>query len=490
MTRIALAVVFQLTNTFTRQSTGIDDFFEFNVRGADSLPASDTYGTQRFVDAFAEAAHAQNIVVASSLNLVARANGSVRADTIATLSDKLVNALDRSKGTFDAVVLVLSGAMTSADFASADLPLIEAARAAVGANTPILAAFSHWANLSEEIVRSVDLAIGVDFTDNTAAERKATVMAECALSLVERAIHPVTEMRKLRILTPMGPNRAAEAVASAREMAVEFIGQPAVVDVSIFEGFPFADVSHAGMSVTVTTDGDRVLAAGFSERLQRSIWDQREAFGWSPPNVEVAIHDAMLIGSDKVVIADVSDDPMFGATGDGTGLLWALIDLGAPDAALGLVVDPAGVAAAIESGVGTEIKIDIGGSFDRRAGYPVNVTARIRRIASGPLITADQSTFDTGRAVVLDVQGRHGGQIDVILSERAPAEINEKLFEALGVQLAKKKIVGVKRTSRLGESFPTAGEILVTSTPGISTPLFHYFNWERIPRPMHPLDAV
>ena len=54
--RIALATVFQLTNTFSRQPTSIDSFTDFNVHEPGDLPTCDTYGTQRFVNALMEAA--------------------------------------------------------------------------------------------------------------------------------------------------------------------------------------------------------------------------------------------------------------------------------------------------------------------------------------------------------------------------------------------------------------------------------------------------
>ncbi|MGA7671015.1 MAG: MlrC C-terminal domain-containing protein, partial [Nitrolancea sp.] len=202
-------------------------------------------------------------------------------------------------------------------------------------------------------------------------------------------------------------------------------------------------------------------------------------------------HDAMLSESAPVTIADVGDDPTFGAAGDGTGLLWALIDLGAQNAALGVIVDTAAVADAVHSGVGSELKIDVGGTVDRRAGYPINVTARVRRIADGCVESADRCVQNVGRAVLLDVQGRHGGRIDVILTERPPVSVETGLFRALGVDLTNKKIIGVKRTTSLRD-VPTASgsQVLVTSTPGITTPLLHYFNWEHVSRPMHPLDPT
>ncbi len=489
--RIALAAIFQLTNTFSRQSTGIDSFADFNAEQPGALPACDTYGTQRFASALAEAANERGIVVERCAHLVARAAGPIRTEDFASLTDRLSTSVQSLPGKIDAVVLLLSGAMTSRDGNSIDLALIEATRRSIGAQTPIVSVFSQWANLNDEIVRSADLVMGVDLTNEADAVRKADLLARSIATLADGSVRPIVELRNVRILTPTGSSSASEALETAKAMALEFGGQSGVVDVSVFQGFAFADVSHAGLSVAVTTNGDQALATSLSERLQRSIWDRRESFTWSPPNVEIAVHDAMLSSSGPVIIAEVGDDPMFGAAGDGTGLLWALIDLGALDVALGVIVDPEGVSSAIESGVGSMLKMDIGGSLDRRAGYPINVTARVRRIVDGLRVAPDRCRLDEGRAVLLEVQGRHGGQIDVIVTERAPTEVNAELFTALGVDLSVKKIVAVKRSFGGRAAFGSkSAEFIVTTTPGITTPLFHYFDWTRIPRPIHPLDAI
>ena len=408
--RMALAVIFQLTNTFSLESPGIDSFIEFNTDRGNNLPACDPYGVERLVESILSAASDRNMTVDVATNLVARSAGPIKPECLVALENSLAESLAEKSAPPDVLVLVLSGAMTNDDRTSADLMLIKSARNAVGADTPIVAIFSQWANLDDDIVRAVDLVIGVDLDDAGSTERVSSEVVLRSQALADHTIRPTHELRKLRILTPVGSPTAAQMLSTASALARVFARQEGVLDATVYAGFPFADVAHAGVSVVVTTDGDPDSAASLAERLQRSIWDQREAFVWSPPNVEIAVHDAMLSESAPVTIADVGDDPTFGAAGDGTGLLWALIDLGAQNAALGVIVDAAAVADAVQSGVGSELKFDVGGTVDRRAGYPINVTARVRRIADGCVASADRCVQNVGRAVLLDVQGRHGGR--------------------------------------------------------------------------------
>ena len=224
--------------------------------------------------------------------------------------------------------------------------------------------------------------------------------------------------------------------------------------------------------------------------MRSAIWDLREQFVYEPLNVETVIHEAML-NDGAVTILDAGDDPAAGASGEGTGLLWALIDLGAPDATLGVVVDPQAVERSIRAGIGSTVTLDIGGAIDRRAGYPISVSARIRRVSDGRLAPEGGCPVELGRTAVLDVEGRHGGRIDVIVSERAPHVIEPELFAALGVDLSSKRIIAVKSSGQTRSLFEAiTSRVLETSTPGITTPVLTYLEFSRALRPIFPLDAM
>src|SRR5258706_12754363 len=47
---------------------------------------------------------------------------------------------------------------------------------------------------------------------------------------------------------------------------------------SLFTGFPHADISNAGLSAVVVTNGDRGLAERLRDELLDQAWQNREAF--------------------------------------------------------------------------------------------------------------------------------------------------------------------------------------------------------------------
>src|SRR5438477_507142 len=47
---------------------------------------------------------------------------------------------------------------------------------------------------------------------------------------------------------------------------------------SLFTGFPHADISNAGLSAVIVTDGDQALADALRDELLDRAWVEREAF--------------------------------------------------------------------------------------------------------------------------------------------------------------------------------------------------------------------
>jgi microcystin degradation protein MlrC len=488
--RIALVRIFQISNTFSRKFCDRDQFelaYEFGT-GSASRKSGISHLTESMIRAAAE----MNVTIVPILSAVAPASGRVTNaaldEIVAEMNSRLA---DRSRA-FDALVVVMSGCMVSEDWKSADELVLRAARGAIGGQIPLLAILSTQANLNQALLETADLSLSFDQTDPVQVERTARKALELAVRLSQVNQKPVWEMRKLPLLVPLGGQRSStEPLVVIGALAAEFADYSGVLDVSIFAGFPYADTEDAGCSVLVTAESDREQASNLANRLRAAIWTSREAFHEPLPNIETVVHEAMLSEDGPTVIADAGDDPGAGASGEGTGVLWALIDLGARDATLALIVDPVAVAAGIGAGIGSQITIDIGGAIDRRAGYPIEVKAWVRRIADGRVMLASGETLELGRAIVLVVEGRHGGEVEVIVSERSVEPSDPEIFQAFGIDLATKKIIAVKSSWRFHAAFAAVGaHLMPMTTPGITTPVLAYFDFQRVPRPIYPLDLL
>jgi len=431
-----------------------------------------------------QAADGVKTTIVPIFEAVAPAGGPLTRDASELLIGEFSQRLNDETDSVDALILVLSGCTLNDEGISIDDAILRVARTQLRPGCPIVAIWSNLANLSAGMVAQTDASVSYDLRGAEDAKSAGLRAFDLIRRMVLQEIDPQSEFRTLPLLLPPGAWRAdREPLRPIQELAGEFEALDRVLGVSICSGFPYADHTHAGVSLVVTTNADPELASSLATRLRTAIWTNRDAFFAAPANVETAVHEAMPATAHPVVIADAGDDPALGAASEGTGMLWALIDLGAQNAAFATIVDPAAVESAIRAGAGSTITLDLGGKFDRSAGYPINVTGRVRRIL-------DASEAGLGRVVRLDVEGRHSGSVEVIVSER-PQEPSRAMFEALGIDLAAKQIVAVKSSWRVRENFGNlAASILETTTPGITTPVLAFFDYQRIPRPIYPLDAL
>ena len=488
--RIALVRIFQISNTFSKRLCDSDQFeFAHGFGTGSTTPQSEI---SHLTESMIHAAEAENITIVPIFSAVAPASGRVTNSALEKIVSGMIGRIAEQSNSFEALVILLSGCMVKDDWTSADTIVLSAARGAIGSGVPLVAVLSSLANCSQKLLEIADLSLGIDLTDPQQIGRTARSALEIAALLSQRAQRPVWELRKLPLLVPLGAQRSAEEpLKTVVTLAAEFRKYPGVLDISIFPGFPYSDTVDAGCSVLVTTESDREQASNVANRLRTAIWTSREEFHEPLPNIETVVHEAMLADGGPTVIADAGDDPGAGAAGDGTGMLWALIDLGARDAALALIVDPAAVEASVRAGIGNEVKIDLGGTFDRRSGYPIEVKGRVRRIADGRVTRANGETLELGRAIVLVVEGRHGGEVEIIVVERAIEPSEPQIFWELGIDLASKKIIAVKSSWRFNTEFATvAAHMKETTTPGITTPSLAYFDFLRVPRPIYPLDPL
>jgi microcystin degradation protein MlrC len=418
------------------------------------------------------------------IEAAAPAGGLLMREASASLLAEFSERLQEQATNVDALILILSGCIFDEDGNSVDEALIRSAREALTDARPIVVIWSNLANLSQALVDQTDLSLSYDLRN---PERAAQVGRK-AIDLVQRDSLRENrfrrEFRALPLLLPPGAWRTdQDPIRAIDVLAREFEAEEGVCDISILTGFPFSDQAASGLSLVVTAEADRDLAPSLATRLRTAMWTNRDAFFAEPTNIETAVHEAMQSTARPVVLSDAGDDPALGAPSEGTGMLWALIDLGAQNAALAAIVDPEAVSTAIDTGVGSILAFDLGGKSDRTAGYPIEVSARVRRILGA-------SDGGYGRAVQLDVEGRHGGSIDVIVTEQ-PVEPTPALFGALGIDLATKQIVGVKSAWRVHETFGlTAARLIETTTPGITTPVLAFFDFQRVPRPIYPLDPL
>ena len=421
---------------------------------------------------------------------------TVAADALRLLTDRLCDRLTAIRDQIDGLLLDLHGAMVSDVATSGDAYILQRVRDFLGRDFPIGVVFDSHANLTPEMVNLATILTGFDGDPHIDMHERGSEAVELLRTTIENSIQPVRVLRKLPILVPLpGQYRGRPVMRDLLALAHEMEAEPGVLNVTIAGGFPFADVPQAGLSVVVTTDGDQLLADELAGRLAALAWNRRHEFLVQAANIEEAVHHAMSASRGPVVLADLGDSPGAGAPGDGTGLLWALLDLGARNAALALITDPEAVEQIAQAGVGEHVRIELGGKVDRRHGYPVEVEGRVERITDGRFRRGGPVggglEVDLGRTAVISAAGRHEGTAEIIVCERRAEPDDLALFRSLGIEPTRKRIVIVKSNVQFRATFDAiASEVIEVATPGVTTPDFDFFAFQHVHRPIFPLDKI
>jgi microcystin degradation protein MlrC len=493
--QLAIGAISHETNTFSKTPTTIDSFERYHyAEGHDIIEVFRDTGTP--IAGFIDAAQQRGFTLIPTIAAYAPPSGIVTASALRTLIDRLCERLTVLGEQIDGLLLDLHGAMVSEISPGGDADVLWRVREIVGQDLPVGIVLDSHGNLCQELVNLPSVLVGLDTYPHVDMRQRGQEAAQLLLSVIDGSVKPVKALRKLPILAPLPGQRTERPVMrELLSISKEIEANPRVLNATVTTGFPFADVPHAGFSAVVTTNGDQLLADQLADQIVATAWSRRQEFVVDTVNVEEAVHQAMASRHGPVIIADLGDDPGAGAPGDGTALLWALLDLGARDAVFAVIADPEAVDRCATAGVGEQIRLDLGGKTDRRHGYPVEVQGEVKRVTdgrfrrSGPVAAGIEVSL--GRTAVISAAGRHEGRVEIIVSERRTQVDDLTLFRILGMDPATKKMVAVKSNVSFRPAFtPTASDIIETATPGITTPDFDFFEFRQVHRPIFPIDSI
>jgi microcystin degradation protein MlrC len=312
---------------------------------------------------------------------------------------------------------------------------------------------------------------------------------ERLVQVIQGRIRPTAALRTPPLLPPLGSQGTARGpMRRLYDEADRMEREPGVLSVSVFAGFPLADIPPAGLSVYVVTDGDRALAERKADELARLAWEHRREFAHAALPVREAVARAMAADGRPIVLADMADNTGGGAAGDGTEILRELVRVRARDAVLSALWDPQAAEACARAGVGARVTLPVGGKVDDRHGAPLTVTGTVRTLSDGRFVHKGPMSRGLegrlGTTAVLDVDG-----ILVILTSRRRQTLDPEMIRIAGIDPLGAKILVVKSTIHYRAAFePIAREIIEVDAPGLSSSNLERFDFRRVRRPIFPLD--
>ncbi|WP_414475221.1 M81 family metallopeptidase [Microvirga sp. M2] len=487
--RFVVARMNHETNTFSPVPTPLASF---NPRwGRDALQAGE--GSSTAMGAFLAFAEERGAEVSTPVFATANPSGPVADDAFEAMAAAIVDAVGQG---CDAVLLDLHGAMVTESLDDGEGALLARIRA-VAPDVPVGVALDLHGNITARMVANADVLVGfktyphVDMAETGAhVARLVGRMLDERLAPQRAWCHPPQLAHTLRMNTGV-PGAMQDAIFAAREAEA----RPGVLAVSVFGGFPIADIPEAGVSVIAVAE-TADLAVKAARDVGRLLWERRAEFVYHEEPLSRSITAARAAagraGQGPVLLLDHGDNCMSGGTCDTMDVLGEALEQGLDDIVAGPICDPDAVAAMMAAGVGARIALGIGNRVAMpRIGVskrPLELDGVVQVLGdgeytiSGPTYTGMRCSM--GRAAVLDT-----GRARVLVTELPHEPWDLAVFTSVGLDPRACRYLILKSRMYCRPVFePVARAVVECASRGVTSSDYKLFRFEKLARPIYPLQ--
>lgn len=467
MPRVFFAGLFHETHSFVDDATGPCDF-EIR-RGREML---DCLGDASPLGGALEFARDMGWEIAAGADYRALPGGTVDDEVIASFWADILGAW---RGEFDAIYLVLHGAMVSASHPDVEGEILGRIRSLPGAaRLPVFGVYDLHGNVSPAMCALADGLVA--YRENPHADaRQAAVRAASLLNrCLETGQRPRMTLRQPGLVWIPGRTGTAANPMAALENAARLAEEqhPGFWAVNVAAGFAYADTPDTGVSFQVVGTADAAETAAALDALEKLA----VALDAEAPEIDaIPVAEALASLRDSprkglTVLVEPSDNIGGGAPGDMTGLFRALLAAGIENAAICLH-DPAAVSRLAAASPGDRLTLELGGKGSRLDPGPVPLEVELVSRSDGRFRLEDPQShlaslcgdsFDMGPCAVV----RHGGIAILLTSNRTPP-FDLGQWRSQGIDPENLSVIVVKAAVAHRRVYdPIAARMIWVDTPG------------------------
>jgi microcystin degradation protein MlrC len=283
-------------------------------------------------------------------------------------------------------------------------------------------------------------------------------------------VKPVCRILNEGLLLPSFNMRTKDGpMRDLQEFAANQRKQRAVLEATVFGGFPFANTPGTGGCALVVTDGDPAKADEIARVLGDELKRRQPDFMISLPTAAAGV--ARALASNKpglLAVTDPGDNPYSGGINDTPEMFRALV-AAKPNrpVVFAAFTDPDVVDKAWRAGVGQNLgTITLGGKAMKDYGAPVAIEATVAKLTEGvfrnigPMETGIE--LRCGRTALLT-----SGNISVIVTEFVAPANDPAFFHLHGIDIENEQLLFVKAKNHFRAAFDTiCAEIIDIDAPG------------------------
>ena len=462
------------------QYTGKGIFF-----GEESICASE--GTSLYLGGIIKACREEGIDMIPTCAYSSAAPVLTR-ECVDRMMESILPVCETHKHELDGICFALHGAGVAEGIDDLEVYVLKELRKIVGNKIPIVVPMDLHGNVSEETTQLAQGIFGIRKYPHTDKADVSYLAMKTLARVMRGEIEIESHIVHLPLLIPisagMTDNHPFPEISAYFD---QYIQQHHLIYASLFQGFPYADVASSTASVCVVSERGAKEAA---EALATYVWDRREFFRSNSLSPAQAMDLAEAVTDDGyIIINDMSDNPGGGCPGDGTHLLKELLKRNLPGTIFGFICDSIAAEEIFNHKPGDTISIHLGGKHEKIFGNPIHLeNATIISLSDGNFTYTSPNMF--GLPCKLGNTARiRKGNVDIIIASTRAQTFDDRPFIITGADLKDYRYVALKSTQHFRGYFSDkAAAIIPCDPPGLSTSDLTAFSYNKIPRPVYPLD--
>lgn len=487
MTRLVLARLNHETNTFSPLPTPLAAFAP--KWGAEALAAAAGYSAA--IGSFH--AFATRIGAEIEVPLLAHAmpSGPVEDEAFEAMAQAILAAVEKG---CDGILLDLHGAMVTRSHDDGEGALLARIRAAAP-DVPIGVALDLHGNITWAMLDHCDVIVGFKTYPHIDMVETGEHVVRLFEPLLAGAPCPAMALCHPPMLAAtLCMNTTTDcAMTDLIALARQAEARPGVQAVTVFGGFPIADLAETGLSIVAVADTPE-LAASVARELGREAWRRRKEYVYheDPLAHSIARAAALADGSAPVLLLDHGDNCMSGGSCDVMDVLEELL-AGAHDGIVaGPIADPQTVAQLFAAGEGAEAEIALGNKTPAEGlaqpHSPLRLKGRVAALSdgryrvAGPIYNGQELCM--GRAAAFDT-----GAARIVICEKPHEPLDLGVFTSLGLDPADARFLHLKSRMYCRPVFePLAAAVVECASSGVTASNYDLFAFKKLARPIYPLD--
>ena len=489
MTRLVIARLNHETNTFSPVGTTLASFAP---KWGDEARAI-AKGYSAALGAFEE--FARQIGAEYEVPLVAHAmpSGPVEDDAFEAMAQAILAAVETG---CDGILLDLHGAMVTRSHDDGEGELLRRIRAAAP-DVPIGVALDLHGNITQAMLDHADVIVGFKTYPHVDMVETGQHVLRLFAPLLKGADRPAMALSQPPMLAAtLCMNTTTEcAMTDLIALARQAETRPGVEAVTVFGGFPIADLYETGLSVVVVAQTPD-LAADVAAELGREAWRRRADYVYheEPLAASIARASGLADGTAPVLLLDHGDNCMSGGACDVMDVLEMLLAEGHDGIAVGPIADPEVVAQLFAAGEGAEIEIALGNKT-RASGLPaprppLRLRGRVTALSdgryrvAGPIYHGQQLSM--GRTAAFQTAAAR-----IVICEEPHEPLDLGCFACVGIDPVRARFLHLKSRMYCRPVFePLSRAVVECASAGVTSSNYDLFAFKKLRRPIYPLDIM